>query len=122
MYSRPNVSTLQSSVFIRGDLKLQRGFLYTQEVTSFANKVEIFLLLPSVARQHTNLYKLFVLFVTRASLPRELCIVCLQNLVHPRTQGFLILITAILNQQAKLISCCFDFVFIEGKIKCKLEL
>ena len=43
MYSRPNVSTLQSSVFIRGDLKLQRGFLYTQEVASFANKVEIFL-------------------------------------------------------------------------------
>ena len=39
----PNVSTLQSSVFITGDLKSQRGFLYTQEVTSFANKVEILL-------------------------------------------------------------------------------
>ncbi len=31
------------SVFIRGDLKSQRGFLYTHEVTSVANKVEILL-------------------------------------------------------------------------------
>ena len=29
--------------FIRGDLKSQRGFLYTREMTSFANKVEILL-------------------------------------------------------------------------------
>ena len=41
--SRPNVSTLQSSAFIRGDLKSQRYiFLYTQEV-KFATKVEILL-------------------------------------------------------------------------------
>ena len=32
LHSRLNVSTLQSSVFIRGDLKFQcGGFLYTQE-------------------------------------------------------------------------------------------
>ena len=37
LHSRPNVSTLQSSVFIRGDLKSQRGFLNTQEVTSFGD-------------------------------------------------------------------------------------
>ena len=43
VYCITNVSTLQSSVFIRGDLKSQRGFLYTQEVTFFANKVEILL-------------------------------------------------------------------------------
>ena len=40
-HSRPNVSTLQSSVFIRGDLKSRCGFLYTRVMTSFANKVEI---------------------------------------------------------------------------------
>ncbi len=44
LHSRLNVSTLQSSVVISGDLKSQRGgFLYTQEVTSFPNKVEILL-------------------------------------------------------------------------------
>ena len=31
LHSGPNVSTLQSSVFIRGDLKSQHHFLYTQE-------------------------------------------------------------------------------------------
>ena len=36
LYSRPNVSTLQSSVFIRGDLMLQRCFLHTQGMTPFA--------------------------------------------------------------------------------------
>ena len=38
-------TTLQSSVFIRGDhgLKLQRGFLYTQGMTPFANKMKILL-------------------------------------------------------------------------------
>ncbi len=43
LHSRPDVSTLQTSVFIRGDLKSQRGFLYTEEMTSFATKVEILL-------------------------------------------------------------------------------
>jgi hypothetical protein len=39
VYSRPNFSTLQSSVFIRGaDQKLQRRFLYTQEMTCLPKK------------------------------------------------------------------------------------
>ncbi len=56
MYSRPNVSTLQSSVFIRGDLKLQRDFLYTREVTSFAKKVEIFLWYIPIIRYSVAIY------------------------------------------------------------------
>ena len=32
LHSRPNVSTLQSSVFIRGDLKSHCGFLYTHGI------------------------------------------------------------------------------------------
>jgi hypothetical protein len=45
LYSRPNVSTLQSSVFIRGDLKTQLTMwvLYTHGMTSSANKMDIFL-------------------------------------------------------------------------------
>jgi hypothetical protein len=37
------VSTLQSSVFIRGDLKLQCGFLNTQGMALSANKMRVFL-------------------------------------------------------------------------------
>jgi hypothetical protein len=41
LHSRPNVSTLQSVVFIMGGLKLQRGFLiYTHGMMSSANKME----------------------------------------------------------------------------------
>ena len=59
LHSRPNVSKPQSSVFIRVDLKSQRGFFYTQEVTSFANKVEIletWLILYLVAVNVQTLY------------------------------------------------------------------
>jgi hypothetical protein len=40
VYSRHNVSTLLSSVFIRGNVMLQHSFLYTQGMTSSANKLE----------------------------------------------------------------------------------
>ena len=43
LHSRPNVSTLQSIVFITVDLKSQRDFLDIRGMTSFANKVEILL-------------------------------------------------------------------------------
>ena len=45
LHSRPNVSTLQSSVFIRGDLKFQltMWLLYIHGMTSSGNKMDIFL-------------------------------------------------------------------------------
>ena len=39
LHSRPNVSTLRSSVFIKGDLMLKLMTLYTVKVTSSTNKM-----------------------------------------------------------------------------------
>ena len=43
LHSRLNVLTLQSSVFVRGDLMLQLCSLYPRGMTSFLEKIEIFL-------------------------------------------------------------------------------
>ena len=44
LHSRPNVSTLQSNVFISDELKSQRGFLYTRdECRHLQRKVKILL-------------------------------------------------------------------------------
>ena len=43
LHSRLNVLTLQSSVFVRGDMMLQLCSLYTRGMTSFLKKIEIFL-------------------------------------------------------------------------------
>lgn len=42
LHSRPNLSILQYSVFIGGDLVLQRCSLYTQAMTSFANPSSLY--------------------------------------------------------------------------------